>query len=95
MLYFDKFITPSLVQAIYMVGLSFIVIGAFSIGPLFLSNAGGGKTNILYFVLISIILGVVVTVIGGTIWRIVCEFIILAFKMFERMTEIRDRLPPL
>lgn len=81
---FDKFITPSLVTIIYWLGIASIVVsGLFAILASF-SMYGGG---------ISRAIGALVFIVFGVLmWRIVCEAIILSFRIYGRLTEIRDGL---
>ena len=84
LLVFNKFLTPSLVRIVYWIGLlalCSVVIGAIRV---VLSPEGG---------VLSALIAVLAFVIGAILWRVVCEGIILTFSMFDRMTEIRDRLP--
>lgn len=81
---FEKFLTPGLVRIIYWLGLVGIVISAI-VAFFSAFTAYGSFRNIF---------GAVFMLIFGTImWRVMCEGLILAFKTFDRLTEIRDRLP--
>ena len=84
MLSFDRFLTPTLVVVVYWLGLAALFIGV--IGAIMSTHSPFGS--------ILSIIGAIVALVGGAIlWRVICESIILAFKMYDRMTEIRDRLP--
>lgn len=87
---FDKLLGPILVKIIYYLGLAGIGLAVFFgiAGGLFAlpSNAIRG----LFVVSLSPILGAVALVY----WRFLCEIFILAFETYERLGEIRDRLPP-
>lgn len=87
---FDKLLGPILVKIIYYLGLAGIGLAVFFgvMGGLFAlpSNAIRG----LFVVLLSPVLGAVALVY----WRFLCEIFILAFETYERLGEIRDRLPP-
>lgn len=80
---FDKFLTPYLVKFVYWVGLLAIVIFAASI-LISIVVGNGGFANL--------VLSVCVLFFGIVIWRITCEGIMLAFKTFDRLSEIRDHV---
>ncbi len=78
---FEKFLSPYLVTIIYWLG---VVIAAY-----LAMRIGVQKDSSVY----EIILAGGVFVSGLIIWRVFCEALVLAFKIFDRLTEIRDRLP--
>lgn len=86
---FDKLLGPVLVKIIYYLGLAMLAIGVFFgvIGGLFMmpNNFIRGAFTLL----LSPVLGAVILVY----WRFLCELFILAFEAYERLGEIRDRLP--
>lgn len=84
---FEKFLTPSFVKLVYWAGLIAIAVGTMM--PIFVLSSG--TTSDVPLLLIGAIASFVV---GSILWRVVCEIIILLFRIYERMTEIRDRLPP-
>ena len=89
---FDHMIGSALIKIIYYVGLVGIAIVTLMAmaggGGLFgnMMGAGGG------------VLAIILALIGGVIylvfWRFICELWLLMFLMYNRMGEIRDRLPP-
>lgn len=82
---FDKFLTPSLIRIVYWIGIVSIVIASLGVILTAFSFAGGGFKQVF---------GGIITLIFGIIfWRVMCEGIILSFKVYERLTEIKDRLP--
>lgn len=82
---FDKFLTPSLIKIVYWLGIAAIVIVSLITIFSAFSYMGGG---------IKQILGGLFMLVAGTIfWRVACEGIILSFRIYDRLTEIRDRLP--
>lgn len=86
---FDKLLGPILVKIVYYLGLAGLGIGVFftMLGGLFAlpNNALTG----LGMLLIAPIVGAVALVY----WRFLCEIFILAFETYNRLGEIRDRLP--
>lgn len=81
---FNKFLTPYLVNVIYWIGLIGIIIASLVMFFSAFSAFGGFK---------NIIGAVVLLAVGTLFWRVVCEGLILSFKVLDRLTEIRDRLP--
>ncbi len=84
---FEKFLTPSLVKLVYWAGLIAIAVGTMM--PIFVLSSGTASDVPL------LLIGAIASfIVGSILWRVVCEIIILLFRIYERMTEIRDRLPP-
>lgn len=86
---FDKLLGPVLVKIIYYMGLAAIALAVFFgvIGGLF--ELPNNFIRAVIMLLLSPILGAVALVY----WRFLCELFILAFEAYERLGEIRDRLP--
>jgi len=87
---FDRLLGPVLVKIIYYMVSAGIVLGALvgvllGIMSLFAGNFSG---------LVQIIAAPVVAAVALVYWRFLCELFILAFQSYERLGEIRDRLPP-
>jgi len=86
---FDKLLGPVLVKIVYYLGLAGIAIGLFFalIGALFMLMsqplAGLG----------ALIIAPAIAAIAVMWWRFVIEICILAFEIYARLGEIRDRLP--
>jgi membrane-bound acyltransferase YfiQ involved in biofilm formation len=87
---FDRLIGPALVRIVYYVGaviivalVGFALLMAFL--ALFAGNIGQGAMQIIAAPTVG-----AVSFVG---WRFVCELCMLAFLSFERLGEIRDRLP--
>jgi hypothetical protein len=90
LLSFDILIGPALVKIVYYLGLAvivamtgfgmFIALLAFGAG-----NFGSGAMQLLS----APAVGAVVLVY----WRFLCELFMLAFLAYERLGEVRDRLP--
>ena len=85
LLTFEKFLTPLLVKFVYWIGLAGILIG-FIIGFMDTFSANGGG-------FLEAIAALVIAIISTIFWRVFCEGIILAFQSYDRLKEIRDRLP--
>jgi hypothetical protein len=87
---FDKLIGPILVKLVYYVFAVIIIVA--TIGGLFsalMSFASGNLGAGLMQALAVPAVGAVSLVT----WRFLCELFILAFKTYERLGEVRDRLP--
>jgi hypothetical protein len=90
LLTFDKMIGSTLVKIVYYIGLAGIALGVVVaiLGALQMMSysAAGALGTIL------------AALIGGAaavlMWRFVSELWLLAFMIYARMGEIRDRLPP-
>lgn len=87
---FDELIGPVLVKIVYWVGaggiVCFIGIGMLmGLMSLFGGNIGGG--------LMQMIAIPAVGAVALVYWRFLCELFMLGFRTYERLGEIRDRLP--
>lgn len=84
LLTFRKMITPVIVQALFWVGAGIAVIaGLIGIGSGLSSSYGGGS---------QVLGGLLILVLGPVIVRIYCELLILLFKMYEALNEVRTSL---
>lgn len=87
---FDQLLGPALVRIVYYVAAAFIVLmaGFWMFMGLMALVAGNFGNGIMLFVGAPAV-GAVVLVY----WRFLCELFMLAFMAYERLVEIRDRLP--
>ncbi|MFD1197783.1 DUF4282 domain-containing protein [Brucella gallinifaecis] len=83
--FFDRFLTPVLMNVVYWIGL--VILFIFPI----IMVSGSGSYYEGAFLFIGILL---FWIVGSIIWRLICEIFVLFFKILDRLTEIRDRLPP-
>lgn len=87
---FDRLLGPALVKIVYYFGLA-IIVGLVGIAILmgmmavFAGNIGQGA--------VQLIAAPAVGAVALVYWRFLCELFMLAFLAYERMGEIRDRLP--
>ena len=49
------------------------------------NGIGGQDSN-------SILIGIGIIVLGNILWRIICEGIIVIFKIFEELNQIHDKM---
>lgn len=83
---FDHMIGPSLIKFIYYAGL--VVIAIYAVILLL-----GGLSAMRYApaaAMAGIIGGAALLLVGTVFWRFSCELWVLAFKIHDRLTEIRD-----
>lgn len=87
---FDRLIGPALVKIVYYFGAGVIVlVTGFGMLMALLALGAGNIGSGLMQLLAAPAVGAVVLVY----WRFVCELFMLAFLAYERLGEIRDRLP--
>ncbi|HYC67987.1 DUF4282 domain-containing protein [Brevundimonas sp.] len=91
---FDHLIGSVLIKIVYYIGLVLILLftvmgmlGGGLMGMMGLGEGGGGGA-------IMIILAPILGVVYLVFWRFICEMWLLMYLMYNRMGEIRDRLPP-
>jgi hypothetical protein len=85
---FKKFITPTFIMIIYILGalvvtiLSFLIMlgGAFTVQSF---SMGGG---------IAILLGVLMLIFGNLFWRILCEYMIVQFRIYDELVSLNRKM---
>lgn len=87
---FDRMIGPALVKIVYYFGAGVIVVmTAFGLIMAMMALAAGNFGAGIMQALAAPAVGAVALVY----WRFLCELFMLAFLAYERLGEIRDRLP--
>lgn len=87
---FDRMLGPALVRIVYYIG-AIVILGCIALTMLsgvfaiFGGNFGGG--------LMQLLAAPAVGAVALVYWRFISELFMLAFLSYERMGEIRDRLP--
>ena len=87
---FDRMLGPALVKIVYYVGAA-VIIGLVALTifmgllAMFAGQIGTG--------LMQLIAAPAVGAVALVYWRFLCELFMLAFLSYERLGEIRDRLP--
>jgi len=84
---FKRFITPTFIMVIYILGalavtiLSFLIMlgGAFTVQGF---SMGGG---------IAILVGVLMLIFGNLAWRILCEYWVVQFRIYEEIASLNRR----
>lgn len=82
---FDKFLTPTLIKFVYWIGNAGIALMSLMMILSAFSYMGRGA--------IQVIGAIIFLLVGLILWRVMCEGIILTFRIYDRLTEIKDRLP--
>ena len=82
---FDKFLTPTLIKVVYWIGNAGIALMSLMMILSAFSYMGRGVMQVLG--------AIVFFVVGLIFWRVMCEGIMLTFRIYDRLTEIRDSLP--
>ena len=88
---FDKLIGSTLIKFLYYAGL--VGIGVYALIALFGTLAAAQYNAGL--ALGGILVALAVAIFGTILWRFTCELWLLFFQIYNRLGEIRDRLPPL
>ncbi|MGR9048676.1 DUF4282 domain-containing protein [Halobacillus faecis] len=81
---FDNMITPTILKVVFWIGVGLSVLaGIITMISGFNAYYGGGY---------QVFSGLLMIILGPLVVRIYCELLILAFKMYEVMQEIRDHV---
>jgi len=89
MLNFDTMIGPTLIRVMYFIGL--IVIALVGVG--FLLTGLMAMTYSPGSGLLLILLAPIAVLLYAIFWRFACEMWILTFKIYDRLGEIKNKLP--
>jgi hypothetical protein len=75
---FKRFITTTFIMLIYVLGAIFVTIGAI------LLMAFGGA--------VGIVGGVIMLILGNLGWRLLCEYWVVQFRIYEEIASLNRRL---
>ena len=75
---FKKFITPTFIMVIYILGALVLTIGS-----ILLMVFGAG---------VGVILGVIMLIFGNLTWRILCEYWIVQFRIYEEIVALNRHM---
>jgi len=81
---FRRFITPAFIMIIYILGAILITIGAIFMmaGYGLLGGVGGG---------VGVVSGVLVLIFGNLFWRMLCEYLIVQFRIYDELVMLNRR----
>ena len=78
---FDEMITPQLIKIIYFIGVALTVLAALGLMATGLFMDGGFG---------AFVMGAIYLVLGPLLVRVYAELIILGFRIYEMLRDIRD-----
>lgn len=80
---FRKMITPTIIKVLFWVGVAgSVIFGLIQIGGSFGRNGGG----------LLFLYGLIVLIVGPILTRIYCELLMLFFRMYDTLIEIKNSL---
>ena len=80
---FKRFITPTFIMIIYILGALVVTIGSFL---LMLAGASVGGTGV------AVILGIIMLIFGNLAWRILCEYWVVQFRIYEEIAALNRHM---
>lgn len=83
-MYFDEMITPKIIQFVFWIGVALHILGGL-IGIFSLATQGVGSF------LGALIIVPLIVIVGIVLLRIWCELMIVIFKIYESLTEIKNQ----
>jgi hypothetical protein len=86
---FKRFITPTFIMIIYILGALVITIGSFIIMFVDFNVAGQGVS---LGGGVGIIIGIVMLIFGNLAWRILCEYWVVQFRIYEEIAALNRRM---
>lgn len=89
-LLFRRMVTPGIITVIFYIGVVGIILGGLiSTGITVFALI---RSELYGMAILYLVIGFMSGLMGLVFWRIYCELIILAFRIYETLTEIRDKL---
>jgi hypothetical protein len=82
---FKKFITTGFIMVIYILGAIAVTI----VSILLMLNSG---TNVLGLSGVGVVLGLLLLIFGNLFWRVLCEYLVVQFRIFTELVEINKTL---
>ena len=87
---FEELITPAVITIVYLLGVIVIVLGSLVVMAMSFKS---GSSSMFYksepsFDGMMIVAGLLYLVFGNIIWRMLCEFIVVIFKINEHMSSL-------
>ena len=86
---FKKFITPTFIMIIYVLGALVITIGSFLLMLVDFNVAGQGVS---LGGGVGIIIGIIMLIFGNLAWRILCEYWVVQFRIYEEIAALNRRM---
>ena len=85
-LFFRKMITPMIIQVIFWLGIAAVAIGSL------ISLISAFATGSALMIILGLFVSLMMFALGAITVRVYCELVILAFRIFETLTEIKEGL---
>ncbi len=83
---FKKFITTGFIMVIYILGAIAVTIVSI------LLMIGGPELNVLGSSTVTFVIGLLLLIAGNLFWRILCEYMVVQFRIFTELVEINKTL---
>ena len=80
---FKKFITPTFIMVIYILGALVVTIGSFVLMAFGVGYGGAA---------VGIIFGIIMLIFGNLAWRILCEYWIVQFRIYEEIAALNRHM---
>jgi hypothetical protein len=80
---FKKFITPTFIMVIYILGALVVTIGSFVLMAFGVGYGGAA---------VGIMVGIIMLIFGNLAWRILCEYWIVQFRIYEEIAALNRHM---
>jgi len=80
---FKRFITPTFIMVIYILGALVVTIGSIVLMAFGVGYGGAA---------VGIILGIIMLIFGNLAWRILCEYWIVQFRIYEEIAALNRHM---
>jgi hypothetical protein len=87
---FEELITPTVITIVYILGVILIVLGSLVIMALsfFPASSSVYSRTAPSFDGMTMVLGLLYLVFGNIFWRLLCEFIVVVFKINDHISSV-------
>jgi hypothetical protein len=80
---FKRFITPTFIMVIYILGALVVTIGSIVLMAFGVGYGGAA---------VGIIVGIVMLIFGNLAWRILCEYWVVQFRIYEEIAALNRHM---
>jgi hypothetical protein len=85
----DRMLTGQVIHLVYWAGLCFVAIVAFAVVGAAFGSATDGGLQALLLALVILVVGLLVVVAMGLLWRSFCEFYLTIFRIGQDLSALR------
>ena len=92
---FEELITPQAITIVYIIGAILITLVSLALmaGGIVMPQYGGYSSSNPFSGGVLILIGLIYLIFGNLFWRMLCEFLIVIFKINDTLESIKSKSP--